>query len=438
MLLFNNLASGFLIYLSAVTATNAADSETAVSARSSIVKTLAADQNIITTFATITPGQVSVSITFDALGNCYTTNTYSVLKRDVTTGITTVVAGSLDLSFGSSADNLDDGVLGVAVDAEGHVYFGNLHRIRKIDATTRILTTVAGQILPGFTGDGGPGPLALLNLPTDLALHKSGNLYIADSRNNRIRNLNTITGIITTVAGGDSGSYFGNNIPAKDALLNDPFGVAVDDEENVFIADTNNGCIRKVTSGIITTVAGTCAVLGANGVGGPVQTTPLYSPIAVATTPSGNFYVLDFNNIMFVNVITDTVSVFAGNRQFQYLGDGIPATATGMDPKDLALDKAGNVYAPDSRSNRIYKISVPSEQPTTPPPTTPPPTTPPPTTPPPTTPPPTTPPSLSCESAAPTAPPSPSCNLPTRTKKPRTKPTKKPRCPTIRPTKCKK
>ena len=419
MSLFNHLALGFLIFVSAVNALNAADSETAVSARSSIVKTLAADQNIITTFATITPGQVSVSITFDALGNCYTTNTYSVLKRDVTTGITTVVAGSLDLSFGSDADNIDalaggylyGGALGVAVDAEGHVYFGSSNRIRKVDATTRILTTVAGQISPGFTGDGGPGPLALLNYPTDLALHKSGNLYIADQRNNRIRNLNTITGIITTVAGGDSGSYFGNNIPATNAFLNSPFGVAVDDGGNIFIADTNNHCIRKVTSGIITTVAGTCGALGVSGVGGPVETTRLYFPGGVATTPSGNFYVQDFNTILFVNVITDTVSLFAGNGQFQYVGDGIPAITTGMDPKDLALDKAGNVYVPDSRSNRIYKISV---QPTTPPPTAPP--------------------SPSC----PTAPPSPSCNLPTRTKKPRTKPTKKPRCPTIRPTKCKK
>ena len=425
MLLFNHLASGFLIYLSAVIAINAADSETAVSARSSIVKTLAADQNIITTFAPISPGQASISITFDALGNCYTTNTYSVLKRDVTTGITTVVAGSLDLRFGSSDDNIDalaggylyGGALGVAVDAEGNVYFGNINRIRKVDATTRILTTVAGQILPGFTGDGGQGPLALLNGPTDLALHKSGNLYIADRNNNRIRNLNIITGIITTVAGGNSGSYFGNNILATDALLNSPFGVAVNDEGNVFIADTNNHCIRKVTSGIITTVAGTCAVFGVSGGGGPVKTTGLYFPGGVATTQSGNFYVQDFNTILLVNVISGIVSRFAGNWQFQYVGDGIPATTTGMDIKDLALDNAENVYATDSRNNRIYKISV---QPTTPPPTAPP--------------------SRSCESA-PTAPPSPSCNLPIRTKRPTTKPTikptKKPRCPTIRPTKCK-
>ena len=426
MLLFSHIASGFLIYISAVVATNAADSEIAVSARSSIVKSLAADENIITTFAPISSGQVSISITFDALGNCYTTNTYSVLKRDVTTGITTVVAGSLDFSFGSSDDNIDalaggylyGGALGVAVDAEGNVYFGNSNRIRKVDATTRILTTVAGQILPGFTGDGGQGPLALLNSPTDLALHQSGNLYIADRGNNRIRNLNIITGIITTVAGGDSGSYFGNNILATDALLNSPFGVAVNDEGNVFIADTNNHCIRKVTSGIITTVAGTCTDLGVSGVGGPVETTRLYFPSGVATTPSGNFYVEDFNTILLVNVMTNIVSRFAGNGQFLYLSDGIPAITTGMDPKDLALDKAENVYITDSRNNRIYKVSV---QPTTPPPTAPP--------------------SRSCESA-PTAPPSPSCNLPVRTKKPTMKPTikptKKPRCTTNRPTKCKK
>lgn len=351
MSLFNHLASGFLICLYVVNALNAADSETVVSARSSTVKTLAADQNIITTFATITPGQVSVSITFDALGNCYTTNTYSVLRRDVTTGITTVVAGSHDLSFGSSDDNIDalaggylyGGALGVAVDAEGHVYFGNSNRIRKVDATTRILTTVAGQISPGFAGDGGPGPLALLNSPTDLALHKSGNLYIADYRNNRIRNLNIITGIITTVAGGNSGSYFGNNIPATDELLSSPSGVAVDDEGNVFIADTDNCCVLKVRSGIITTVAGICTVSGANGVSGPVKTTRLYYPIAVATTPSGNFYILDFNKIMFVNVTTDTVSLFAGNGQLKYFGDGIPAITTGMNPKDLALDKASTL-----------------------------------------------------------------------------------------------
>ena len=182
--------------------------------------------------------------------------------------ITTVAGSSLKGDGGpATAANLANPV-GVVQDGTGNLYIADSqnHRIRKV-ATNGIITTIAGTGSYGFSGDGGAATAANLANPAGVALDGSGNLYIADSQNHRIRKVAT-SGIITTVAGTGVAGYGGDGAAATAATLNNPVGVAVDGMGNVYIADALNHCIRKVsTSGIITTVAGT-GTAGFSGDGG--------------------------------------------------------------------------------------------------------------------------------------------------------------------------
>src|SRR5213076_2555874 len=169
------------------------------------------------------------------------------------------------------------------------------HRIRKVAAATGIITTVAGNGINTFAGDGGAATNASLNYPASVALDASGNLYIADPNNNRIRKVAAATGIITTVAGG--GSTLGDGGAATSASLYDPTAVALDASGNLYIADQNNHRIRKVdaATGIITTVAGNGSPAFA-GDGGAATSASLNYPDSVALDASGNLYVADQNN----------------------------------------------------------------------------------------------------------------------------------------------
>ena len=184
---------------------------------------------------------------------------------------------------------------GVAVDGAGNLFIADSlnDRIRKVDASGTI-TTVAGTGELGFSGDGGPATSARLSRPNDVAVDGAGNLFIADSGNNRIRKVDA-TGTISTVAGtGRTGG--GDGGPAVQAQLHGPSGVAVDGAGNVFIADRYNYRIRKVDSaGVITTVAGT-GVRGSSGDGGPATSARLSGAEGVAVDGAGNVYIADEGN----------------------------------------------------------------------------------------------------------------------------------------------
>src|SRR5438445_557628 len=158
---------------------------------------------------------------------------------------------------------------GAALDTRGNLYIADYdnHRIRKVAAATGIITTVAGNGSPGFAGDGGAATSASLFRPTGVALDASGNLYVADQDNYRVRKVAAATGIITTVAGNGSPTFAGDGGAATSASLNSPTGVALDASGNLYIADTGNHRIRKVaaTTGVITTVAGGCSTRGDGG-----------------------------------------------------------------------------------------------------------------------------------------------------------------------------
>ena len=178
----------------------------------------------------------------------------------------------------------------------------------------------------GYSGDNGPATSAELAGPTGVALDASGNLYIADYGNNRIRKVSP-SGIITTVAGNGTDGFSGDNGPATSAELADPWGVALDASGNLYIADIYNNRIRKVSpSGIITTVAGN-GTGGYSGDNGPATSAELYDPSGVALDASGNLYIADYGNDRIRKVSpSGIITTVAGNGTVGYSGDNGPAT----------------------------------------------------------------------------------------------------------------
>ena len=214
-----------------------------------------------------------------------------------------------------------------------------------------IISTVAGNGAAGYSGDGGAATIAGLNDPYGVALDAAGNLFIADSDNCCIREVNHATGVITTVAGNGTAGYSGDGGPATAAELYGPEGVALDAAGDLFIADCFNNCIREVNyaTGVITTVAGNGAY-GYSGDGGPATTAGLNWPTGVAVDAAGNLFIADCGNscVREVNHATGVITTVAGNGTTGYRGDGGLATAAELlDPTGVAVDAAGNLFIAD-------------------------------------------------------------------------------------------
>ena len=255
--------------------------------------------------------------------------------------------------------------LNVAVAGAGSFYYQwqlngtNLSNLPRVLLSSSLITTVAGNGNSGFYGDGGAATNAALNNPLDLALDGAGNIYFDDSLNERVRMLGT-NGIITTIAGNGSASYSGDGGAATNAALNNPYGVALDNAGNIFIADANNNRIRKVgTNGIITTLAGNGSA-GYSGDGGPATSAALNSPLGVAVDGVGDIFIVDENNQRIRKVDTSgIITTVAGNGSAGYSGDGGAATNAALyNPINIALDLQGNIYIADAYTQRIRKVGT--------------------------------------------------------------------------------
>ncbi|THU32515.1 T9SS type A sorting domain-containing protein [Niastella caeni] len=364
------------------------------------------------------------ALTVDTFGNIYLTQTNRIRKITAATGIITTVAGTGTL--GNSGDgglainaNLA-GASALTTDNAGNLYFaeytGNV--IRKVTIATGIITRYAGRgTAQGFGGDGGPALAAQFNRPYGIATDAAGNLYLSD--NNRIRKINAATGIINTIAGNGPGTTTGDGGDASYASFSDPRHLLVSPAGNVYINDYKHHVIRKITAatniisnhcgnysrgvsgigglaslaqlyqsfyisvdrpgniylsdlhnhkiyrieaatGIINTVAGTGNQGLNHGNGGPATAANIVAPTGVVTDTSGNFYFIENGMaVRKVNTATGIITRVAGGIQYGYSGDGGPATSALFNRANaLALDKAGNLYISDKENHVIRKITA--------------------------------------------------------------------------------
>ncbi|HXS38143.1 MAG TPA: T9SS type A sorting domain-containing protein [Flavipsychrobacter sp.] len=290
-------------------------------------------------------------ITLDTAGNLYVSDQDNnvVRKIDRSTGIITSIV------------SISSGPRGIAIDKKGNLYISN----RQFDRVMRKTASggygiYAGEGYPGYSGDSGLAYVARMNTPEGLCLDTSGNLYIADEGNSRIRVVNIATNIITTIAGTGALGYSGDGGLATKAQLNYPTGVIVDRSGNIYIADNDNNCIRIVNaSGIITTYAGT-GIPGYNGDGGIATDTQLYNPNSVALDAYGDLYIADQNNhcIRRVDKTTRIITTVAGNGKPGFSGDGGSALAARLYfPASIAINSSGDLYISDQNNNRIRKVA---------------------------------------------------------------------------------
>jgi sugar lactone lactonase YvrE len=316
-------------------------------------------------------------LAFDAAGNVYFADLTNNVIRKVTksTGKISTVVGTYytgsTWNYGGDGGPADSawlgGPLGIATDTAGNLYIAdNLNNvIRKVTASTGIITTVAGDFMAidmpwAFSGDGGPATSAELNSPWGVALDAAGNIYIADQGYDVIRKVTVSTGIITTVAGNGNGGYTGDGGLATSAELNAPDGVTIDAAGNIYISDDGNNVIRKVTAstGKISTIAG-YRNAGYSGDGGPADSAKLNDPsLGVAIDAAGNIYIADDGNnvIRRVDASTGKISTICGNGNIGYTGDGGPADSALLNgPEAVALDDSGNIYISDG-NNVIREI----------------------------------------------------------------------------------
>ena len=312
----------------------------------------------------------------DNFGNVLIADTNGFLLHSVSPGgVISRIAGQEDTCCsngdgGPALNALLGGPIAIATDHLNNIYFADAYtsRVRRIDAQTGIISAVAGNGITGFGGDGGAATSASLNFPSAVVFDHSGNLLFTDANNQRIRRVDAITGVITTIAGNGTAGFSGEGVPATSASLNlvAPFdgagGLAVDALGNLFFADTGNQRIRRVdaVSGLISTVAGTgttCAF--PNGDGGLATNASFCFPEGIAADSLGNIFISDTLSarIRRLDATSGTIATVAGNGNFALSPDGLPATQTSIaTPRDVALDSLGNVYVMAANSQRAWKV----------------------------------------------------------------------------------
>jgi len=300
-------------------------------------------------------------VAIDPAGNVYIADTGNRrIRRVGIDGIIQTVAGTGNVGFSGDGGPATSATLtfpeAVAVDATGNLFIGDTgnHRIRRV-GLDGVIRTVAGNGTAGFSGDGGPATGASLANPNDIAVDTAGNLFISDTGNARIRQV-SLDGVIRTVAGSGAPGFSGDGGPAAGAGLT-AGGVAVDMVGNLFVADSANNRVRRIgLDGVIRTVAGRGTV-GFAGDGGPATNASVQDPQGLAVGVGGGIYIGDTANKRIRRVGADSIiQTVAGNGNPGFSGDGGPATSASIDPAGVAVDAAGSLLIADIGNRRVRRV----------------------------------------------------------------------------------
>ena len=290
-------------------------------------------------------------VALDASGTLYVVDGGNNLIRAISSGgIITTLAGKGVSGYsgdGGPATNALISPSAVCVDALGNIYIADYYNvIRKINPLG-IISTIAGTSVPGYMGDGGAATLAQFNFPIAITNDATGNLYVVDNNNTCIRKISA-SGIVTTIAGNYvlGAGYNSDGIAATDAQLNGPAGVAVDASGNLYIADQFNYRIRKVnTSGVISTVLSDSMITG-------------FNPTGVSVDATGNVYVTDAGNFVYKLTTAGLVTKITGNGTNGFAGDGEAATSAELNsPVSIAVSSTGAFFIADQNNNRIRMVN---------------------------------------------------------------------------------
>jgi sugar lactone lactonase YvrE len=310
------------------------------------------------------------AVAVDAAGTIFVADTrhHQIERVDVTTHTLVPVAG---IGEGGTAGDGSPATLaqlaspvGIAVDANGNLFIADQgsQRIRKVDAVSGLITTVAGTGDPRFAGDTGPATSVRLGSPGGLAIDATGNLFVADRGNHRIRKVDAATGVVTTIAGTGEHGLAGDGGPAKSAKFFYPASVAIDRSGNLFIADVGNHRVRRIeaATAVITTVVGT-GEGGCAGDGGLATAAQLWSPAGIAVSATGDLFIADkgSHQIRRVDAATGLITTVAGTGESGFTGDGGPATSARLaSPAGIAVDAAANLLIADQGNNRIREVDL--------------------------------------------------------------------------------
>jgi streptogramin lyase len=258
-----------------------------------------------------------------------------------------------------------NGPFDVAFDPAGNLYFSDTfnHRIRRIHGRTGVITTIAGNGVAGYSGDGGPAVAASLNEPYGIAVDRNDDVYVADRHNHCVRRIDAGSAVITTFAGNGESGYSGDGGPAARAGMVEPNGLGLDpDQHRLFIADVADHRVRVVDlgNGTIATFTGT-GEAAHTGDGGPAATAAIFGARAVKIAADGRVYILERqgSTLRAVDPNTGIIQTVAGTGARGYAGDGGPALAAFFDaPKEFTLDPSGDILIVDTESHAIRRIYV--------------------------------------------------------------------------------
>ena len=304
---------------------------------------------------------------FDSAGNLFfcEARNHVVRRVDAVTGIVTTMAGAGEQGYTGDGGPATDATLyepySLEVDTDGSIYIVDRLNaaVRRVDGATGIITTVVGTGEPGYSGDGGPGPQAQLREPNDCFLDGRGGLLIADIQDQRIRRLDLASGIIDTFAGNGEKVRGGDGMPARQASILGARAVCMDGHGNTYIAEREGNGVRIVTAGgIMGTVAGAAAERGYTGDGGPALAATWGAPKAIRCDAAGHIIVVDTENhaIRRIDANTGIVATIAGGQLGGH-GDGGPATDAGLDrPHGCGIAANGSIYIADSNNHRVRVV----------------------------------------------------------------------------------